>query len=453
MENEIGKLLKAKIGFSAYDVFKESHERKGNGVYVADTVDSLQCFLIDEVRPVENYRFDIVRMQDVCMDLRNSDGEYWLESGAMGKFEKTVHSLGFQYKTERHIDESDGSPDVFQINVEGYHRTVKNGETVQGDFGDHPPPLPEKLDSQIVRLKNKIEQYNQSMKESVSAIFAKFEHAEGEYPREAVDLAIKIQNEITPYLIDVLKKVAANPIEYLKREKDLTDYFALLMLGCFKEPRAHEFILDIARLPDRIPQDLFGEIITDDLSVLLLRTCDGSAESIKSFIEDKEANSTVRGAAVEALAFSVLEGYIEREEALSFLDAIFTGDKKDVGSGFGDILAAHTERLCPVELKETIQMAYEERLISPGFISYDYFEETFRAGKEKIMGELADDLERRSMDDPHARLSALGFSDENRGKAAPSPKKSAKKMKSKRKKSLNKKKKKMKKASKKKNRR
>ncbi len=472
MTDAIADSLNAIIGFSAYDVFRERHERRENGVYIADTSDALERFLSGGARPVENCRFDAVSVKDVCMDLKDSDGDYYLESKAMERFEKEVHHLGFSYRIERRFEESDGSPGFFAIKVEARESTGNDrrgagrgagedaGRGAEGDAGASSSGKPAGLGPQIEILKDKIKEYNQSVKESLSVLFEKFKNFDGEYPRDAVDLCIRLQDELTPRLIDVLKKVAANPSEWIDKKNDHTHFFALMLLGCFKDTRAHQFIVDLVSLPDGAPQDLFQDVITEDLPVILLRTCGGSLDSIKSLIENKNAETIARSAAVEALVFSVVEGYVERDEVLSYLGAIFRDDKADMASDFGDLLADSLSLLCPVELKETIQDAYEEGLIASGFISYEDFEESFLAGKEKCLERLAIDLKNRSLDDPHGRMSAYALFPENKrrvklspGPASPSKKKPAGKTKSRKKKNINKKKRKKKKASKKKNRR
>ena len=49
---------------------------------------------------------------------------------------------------------------------------------------------------------------------TIPEILESFRIADGVYKREQVDAAVKLKNEITPYLINILEKVLADPYKY-----------------------------------------------------------------------------------------------------------------------------------------------------------------------------------------------------------------------------------------------
>jgi hypothetical protein len=61
-----------------------------------------------------------------------------------------------------------------------------------------------------------------------------------------------------------------------------------MLLGHFKKQSAHKLIIEIFSLPDNLPDQLFGDICTSNLPTILLNTCGGSVDHIKSMALDKK---------------------------------------------------------------------------------------------------------------------------------------------------------------------
>jgi hypothetical protein len=105
----------------------------------------------------------------------------------------------------------------------------------------------------------------------ISDILESFKILDGIYKRQQIDAAIELKEEITPYLIKILKKVLNNPVEYIENEDNYDHIYALLF-----------------SLPDEVPDNLFGDTVTEDLAIILYRTCGGSLELIKSLALNKK---------------------------------------------------------------------------------------------------------------------------------------------------------------------
>lgn len=251
------------------------------------------------------------------------------------------------------------------------------------------------------------------MNEKITEILEGFRNFDGVYKRELVDAAIELKNEITPYLIEILENLIADPNKYLENS-DLWDHiYSAMLLGHFRESKAHKIIIDLFNLPDRKANDIFGDVVTEDLPVILLRTCNGSLEDIKSLALNKEADDFCRSSALHAMAYAVIEGIATREEVLSFFESLFTGHEADEYSDFWGLLACLVCELYPEDLMETITRAYEDGLINPGMIDYSAFERALGHGKESCLERLKDDLERRSLDDLHKSMSWWACFDTN----------------------------------------
>ena len=121
----------------------------------------------------------------------------------------------------------------------------------------------------------------------ITEILEAFKIFDGIYKREQVDAAIELKEEITPFLIEILETVLANPDEYIDNDERYDQIYSLMLLGHFKESKAHNLIIDLFSLPDEMPHELFGDLTTSDLPTILLRTCGGSLERIRSMASNK----------------------------------------------------------------------------------------------------------------------------------------------------------------------
>lgn len=236
-------------------------------------------------------------------------------------------------------------------------------------------------------------------------ILAALEFNEGVYPREAVEAAIAHKEEITPYLIDILERVLADPAKYRDEPRYFAHIYAVMLLAHFKEEQAHQLIVDVFSLPEKFVDHLFGDTITEDLPMILYRTCGGSVEQIKGLVLNKEAYDFCRSSALRALNFAVIGGLVSREEMLDFYGSLFTGDEAEPGSDFWSFVANVVYELYPEELMDVIKQAYQHDLIWPGYIGLDSFEQALKQGKEQTLAELRADMERNSLEDLHEHMS------------------------------------------------
>lgn len=243
------------------------------------------------------------------------------------------------------------------------------------------------------------------MNEKIIEILDGFKHFKGVYEKDLVDAAIELKDEITPHLIAVLESLLSNPNTYLENP-DLFDHtYAVMLLGNFGEAKAHKTLVDVFSLPGRMSNDLFGDIVTEDLPMILLRTCNGSLDHIKVMALNKNADDFCRASALHAMAYATVAGTAAREDVLAYYGGLFTGQEADEGSDLWGLLACLVLDLYPEELMETITRAYEDGLIHPGMIRYESFERALRSNKNEHLQDLRKDFELRSLDDIHACMS------------------------------------------------
>jgi hypothetical protein len=351
------------IGYSAFILYDECYEYNENACYIADSPESLKDFLKDAAFNINNYRFDTIRLNDILDDYGCSCGEFAMEPEALKRFKQVSHVV---YTVKPYDDPfHGGEPDLFIVNID-------------------------------TKMSEVIEEF------TITEILESFKIYDGVYKRDQIDACIKLKNEIIPHLIEILKNVLAEPEKYAEDENLYDHIYAVMLLGHFKESRAHKVIIDLFSLP---ANQIFGDIATSDLPVILLNTCGGSVELIKSMILNKEAYDYCRVSACGALAYAVVEGYVSRESVIEFFGALFTGKEADKISDFWGLLAVIVCDLYPEEVLEVIKQAYADELIIPGIIQYSYFEKALDLGKEKCLERIKIDLKRNSLDDIHASMS------------------------------------------------
>ncbi len=240
----------------------------------------------------------------------------------------------------------------------------------------------------------------------IEDLLKSFETYDKKYKRDEIDEALIKRDEITPHLISVLEKVLQEPEKYADRDSDYWGHiYAFMLLGHFCETKAHDVIVDLFSLPNDLPSDLFGDSVTGDLPIVLLRTCGGSIERIKDLILNKSAYDYCRGSALQALSYTLIEGYITREEILSFYRELFSEEYASPGSAFHDILATCICDIYPEELMETIEKAYDEGVIHSGYIGHEDFTEILKGGKEKCLDDLRTNIQERQIDNIHDSMS------------------------------------------------
>ena len=239
----------------------------------------------------------------------------------------------------------------------------------------------------------------------IPEILGAFEILDGTYKRDQVNAALEHREEITPHFIDVLEIILADPVMYIEDEEYFAHVYAVILLGYFREPSAHRTIVDLFALPRDMPEQLFGDITTENLPSILSRTCGDSIELIKSLATNRDSDVACRASALRAMVYSAVEDVAPREEVLDFFGSLFTGDEADPGSDFWNLLAGCVNDLYPRELMNVIEKAYDDQLISPRSIGRSNFKNTMRAGQARARRRVREEMSRRAPDNIHDWMS------------------------------------------------
>ena len=231
----------------------------------------------------------------------------------------------------------------------------------------------------------------------LSEIVAQLAIYTGKFPRQAIERAIEEREAITPVLLETLEKWKDN----LEELKELTNYdlhiYALFLLSQFKETKAYPLIIEFFSNPGRISQDVTEDIVTEHLGRMLASVYDGNIEPIKQLIENPQINEYVRGAALDSLLVLAVQKIISRESVIEYFAELFTTRLEQERTYEQEPaliwtnLVFSSALLCPLELKEDIDRAFESDLVDPFLIEKDDLDYYLELGEDGALEELLKD--------------------------------------------------------------
>jgi hypothetical protein len=252
------------------------------------------------------------------------------------------------------------------------------------------------------------------MENQTSQVLTHLKTNDPEHRNPAIQYALNHQPEVAPLLLKILENVLSNPNDFIqplcdgthsldepcpvdlwKREhSSWIHLYAVMLLAEFKESKAHSLILQLFSLSEDVVDDLFGDLVTDELSYILYSTFAGSPEGIQALIRQKDADLYVRASAVDALALLVVDQKLDRSEVLDFLSSLFEGNEAEEDSEFWGFIAGTILTLYPAEKMDIIESAYQRGLIADFIITLSEFKETVRTSSiEECLKDLKEELD------------------------------------------------------------
>lgn len=236
----------------------------------------------------------------------------------------------------------------------------------------------------------------------IDEILQAFELFDGVYKYEAVEAAIAIRPEITPRLIEALETVLAAPENYCDDNRFFLHIYSAIVLGHFGEEKAHDVLVKLCSLPGELSPKLFGDVLNNDMPLILMRTCGGDATRIRELVANTEADLYCRHMALRALISGVIKKKLDRAEVLEFIGTLFTGKEAEKDSDFWSICALHANDLYPEEIMGAIDKGYEAGLVSELFIDREEFSNVLERDRDEWIEMLYEDPEPDAFEDVHA---------------------------------------------------
>ncbi|MBW4604294.1 MAG: DUF1186 family protein [Calothrix sp. FI2-JRJ7] len=222
----------------------------------------------------------------------------------------------------------------------------------------------------------------------LTEIISQLERNTGTFPREALENAIAEQATITPVLIETLKKCKDNLNNLLEDPDYILHLYALYLLAQFREKSAYPVIIDFFSVPGEDAMDVTGDVVTEDLGRIIASVFDGNLNPIKQLIENQQASDYIRGAALESLIILVVNEIITRKQVIEYFEELFSVKLERKAEYIFNKLVLNASELCPIELKQHIDKAFEEDLIDEMFIVQEEVDEFLEEGVEAAIEKL-----------------------------------------------------------------
>ncbi len=140
------------------------------------------------------------------------------------------------------------------------------------------------------------------------------------FPRAAIAFANAHREEVTPYLIEALEQMAADP-SLADDGSYVLHLYAMHLLAAWREPRAFAAMVALGRHDEDAVDMMMGDTVTETYGRCLASVCGDDIAPIKALFEDSQASHWSRNAGLDAMMVRVLEGDGSRDELVAYLMA------------------------------------------------------------------------------------------------------------------------------------
>ena len=195
---------------------------------------------------------------------------------------------------------------------------------------------------------------------------------------KALRAAVEQREAITPELLRVVEAVAANPLEFARREDQMLHLFAIYLLAQFRETRAYRPIVKMFSAPGETPFDLAGDTVTERLDRILASVYDGDPAPLQGLVETDSVNEYVRSAAIRAFLVLEASGQLSREAVVDYFSQLVRGKLVREFSYTWTAVARAIGALPAPELLEDARQAFRDDLVDGGPRDLDFIEREIR---------------------------------------------------------------------------
>ena len=133
------------------------------------------------------------------------------------------------------------------------------------------------------------------------------------FPHAAIALAHQYRDALAPHFLQVLEEVHEHPKAFAGGDCML-HIFAMTLLACWRDKRAYEPLLAIARLPADDLEELYGDIIGEDFGRCLGSVFNGDARPLAALIADEQVSVWLRWGVMAGWCACVMEGDASADE-------------------------------------------------------------------------------------------------------------------------------------------
>jgi hypothetical protein len=205
----------------------------------------------------------------------------------------------------------------------------------------------------------------------MNELLKEIQYNNGKFPEEQLKEIINRKEEFIPELLEILKNAKENYEDIIEEPEYFGHIYASFLLAQFKEAQSFKLIIDLVSLPDEIPDQMFGDLLTEELHKILASVCGGDTEPIKKLVEDRNVNEYVRCAAIKSFIALLGEGVISQSEVLEYYKSLYEGKlERETSQVWNELICSSCEA-GPSELYEYIKKAYKDELVEEEFIALE----------------------------------------------------------------------------------
>lgn len=203
----------------------------------------------------------------------------------------------------------------------------------------------------------------------------------GGFPKKAIQEIVTRREEMIPHLLDVLESAHADPDAYLNGPKAMHCTYAAYLLAQFREIRAYRPLMALMNLGEKIPQDLFGDSITEDMHNIVASVYDGDEEPLRKLIENPRADEYARACAgLKAYPALVHAGRLTMESVEDYFRELFEGKLQREHCHVWNNLCSLSGDLGFASLLPHVNKAFEDGLCDMFFDSLEDIEKRAESG-------------------------------------------------------------------------
>jgi len=225
----------------------------------------------------------------------------------------------------------------------------------------------------------------------MNELLKEIEYNNGKFPKAQLKEIIDHKEEFIPELIEILKNAKENYQEILEKPNYFVHIYAIFLLAQFKEKESFKPIIDLISLPKEIPDDIFGDFLTEDLHKILASVCGNDTQPIKKLVEDSNVNEYVRSAAIKTFIVLLGEGVISQTEVIEYYKSLFEEKLERESSQVWNELIYDSCEAGPSELYEYIKKAYEDGLVDEECISLEEVDGAIKIHDKEKFSNLKDE--------------------------------------------------------------
>ena len=151
-----------------------------------------------------------------------------------------------------------------------------------------------------------------------NALREQIEYFSQPFPEAAIAFADAHREEVTPFLVEAVARLADHPDEGANPDYVLHLY-AMHLLATWRETAAYAPLVRLGHHTEDVLEQLLGDTVTESYGRCLASVCDGDLAPLKGLVEDQAAAHWARHAALDAIMVRVFEGDASRDELIAYL--------------------------------------------------------------------------------------------------------------------------------------